>query len=257
MPYEQIPSKLDWTVSSDTLRKALQKEGFNRRIARLKPALSDANKLQRLKWAQEHVHWSRQQWDSILWTDESMFHARNTYRTWVTRRPGEEFREDCVAAKARGGNSWMIWGCFSGAAGLGPLLIWDKDWGKVNSETYCQHTLPLIEGWLKTHPGHLFMQDNAAMHYSKYTREEMNHRGIHPIFWPPNSPDLNPIEKFWKVMKRRLYERVPIVTAKWELQDAIKEEWGKIKQEFMDELIEDMRERCWAVIEAEGGPTRF
>ena len=257
MPYVQIPPRLNWDVSGTTVKNALEKEGFHRRIARVKPVLTEENRKIRLKWAREHLNWTRAQWDSVLWTDECCVHARNNYRTWVTRRPGEELLNECVAPKTKGGNNWMIWGCFSGAAGLGPLLVWDKDWGKINSETYCNHTLPIIEGWLKKHPGHLFMQDNASMHFSKFTREEMERRGIHPIFWPPNSPDLNPIEKFWKLMKKRLHDRVPLATGKWELYYAIREEWDKIAVEFMDELVKDMKNRCWAVIEAEGGHINF
>ena len=58
-------------------------------------------------------------------------------------------------------------------------------------------------------------------------------------------------------MKRRLHERVPLATGKWALHDAIQEEWAKIGPEFMDELIKDMKERCWAVIEAVGGHINF
>ena len=164
LAYMDIPPKLDWSVCGETVRKALQKEDFNRRIARQKPLLTDANKTTRLAWARKHFNWSREQWDSVLWTDESNVYARNTYRTWATRRPGEALLEECVAPKVRGGNSWMIWRCFFGQAGLGPLLVWDKDWGKINSETYCAHTLPLIDGWMQQHPGHILMQNNASMH---------------------------------------------------------------------------------------------
>ena len=149
----------------------------------------------------------------------------------------------------------MIWGCFFGAAGLGPLIIWDKDWGRINSQTYCAHTLPIIAGWLRSYPGHVFMQDNALMHFSAYTREEMEARGIHSMTWPANSPDLNPIEKFWWKIKKRLLECVPLATKKWELYEAIQEEWRKIRPQFIDELMGKMRACCQAVIDAEGGPT--
>ena len=38
------------------------------------------------------------------------------------------------------------------------------------------------------------MQDNAGAHAAKDTLVEMRVQGLIPIYWPANSPDLNPIE---------------------------------------------------------------
>ncbi|KAF1936528.1 hypothetical protein EJ02DRAFT_358894 [Clathrospora elynae] len=46
-----------------------------------------------------------------------------------------------------------------------------------------------------------FMHDNAPGQAAAYTVEELAERGIHPIFWPAFSPDLNPIEAVWNRMK--------------------------------------------------------
>lgn len=37
MPYDKVAIQLDWNVSEPTIRKALQKDGLGRRIARRKP----------------------------------------------------------------------------------------------------------------------------------------------------------------------------------------------------------------------------
>jgi hypothetical protein len=85
----------------------------------------------------------------------------------------------------------------------------------------------------------------------------MNARGIFPIFWPHNSPDLNSIEKFWWEIKKRLSERVPLVTRKWNLYYAVMEEWNKISESFINDLLKDMQKRCDAVILAKESPIDF
>ena len=44
----EIPMALDWEVSENTVRNALRMEGFHRRIARIKPFLSEAARLKTL-----------------------------------------------------------------------------------------------------------------------------------------------------------------------------------------------------------------
>ena len=39
------------------------------------------------------------------------------------------------------------------------------------------------------------MQDGALGHTSRDTQKDLREQGIIVIFWPPFSPDLNPIEK--------------------------------------------------------------
>jgi hypothetical protein len=53
----------------------------------------------------------------------------------------------------------MFWGCFSGAAGKGPGIFWEKEWGTITSESYCQYIVPIIDGWfrLTAVEGHIFM----------------------------------------------------------------------------------------------------
>jgi transposase len=58
-----------------------------------------------------------------------------------------------------------------------------------------------VEGWIKLNPHLKFMQDNARGYRARETLEECRERGIRPIFWPPFSPDLNPIETVWNRMK--------------------------------------------------------
>lgn len=46
-------------------------------------------------------------------------------------------------------------------------------------------------------PGLKLMQDGAPGHSAGDTITDLAERGISPIFWPPYSPDLNPIKTIW------------------------------------------------------------
>jgi hypothetical protein len=48
MPYAKIPEAISWNVSEAQIRRALQKEGYARRIARAKSPISEANWIARL-----------------------------------------------------------------------------------------------------------------------------------------------------------------------------------------------------------------
>ena len=50
----------------------------------------------------------------------------------------------------------------------------------------------------------LAVLDNATIHRAKLTRGRAEELGIFPVFLPPYSPDLNPIEFGWKDLKREL-----------------------------------------------------
>ena len=45
------------------------------------------------------------------------------------------------------------------------------------------------------------MDAGAPGHRAKYTQMELDERDIHPISWPPYSPDLNPVESIWDWVK--------------------------------------------------------
>jgi hypothetical protein len=72
----------------------------------------------------------------------------------------------------------MLWGCFSGKHGKGPSLFWENDWGTITAKSYQAHTIPIVDGWMRMHPRHIFMQDNASGHAHKSTIQEFIKRGI-------------------------------------------------------------------------------
>lgn len=55
-------------------------------------------------------------------------------------------------------------------------------------------------------PGQVLILDNASFHKSTETQKLVEAAGCKILFLPPYSPDLNPIEKYWANMKKKVRE---------------------------------------------------
>ncbi|KJZ69608.1 hypothetical protein HIM_03090 [Hirsutella minnesotensis 3608] len=114
--------------------------------------------------------------------------------------------------------------------------------------------LPLYFPFLEGLPGSdwLAQEDNAAAHTSQRNKELWQERGFVCLTWPPNSPDLSPIEPAWYMLKRRtgskkaLFSRAQLVT-RWH------EEWKALPQEKLQRLVERMPGNIQWVLQLKGG----
>ena len=80
-------------------------------MARQKPFLTLATRQKRLRFAEIYLHWTPDDWSRIVWTDERSFNIGGAHGTiWVTRKPGEEYLEDCLVPKFKKLGSLMVWG---------------------------------------------------------------------------------------------------------------------------------------------------
>ncbi len=101
----------------------------------------------------------------------------------------------------------------------------------------------------------IFQQDLAPAHTSKGTKSWFNDHGVTVLDWPANSPDLNPIENLWAIVKRKMRDTRPNNAD--DLKSAIKATWASITPEQCHMLIASMPRRIDAVIHAKVGPTKY
>ncbi len=55
----------------------------------------------------------------------------------------------------------------------------------------------------------IFQQDLAPAHTTKNTKSWLNDHGVGVLDWLANSPDLNPIENIWSIVKRKMRNKRP------------------------------------------------
>ncbi len=77
------------------------------------------------------------------------------------------------------------------------------------------------------------------------------------MIWPAQSPDLNPVENLWRLIKIRVSERRHRIRTVEEMKDAIKEEWERLTEEDFCKCVESMHNRCKLVIQAKGGSIKY
>ena len=94
----------------------------------------------------------------------------------------------------------------------------------------------------------IYMDDGAAYHTSKYTRNICAKVGLLRMIWPAQSPDLNPIENLWRIIKIRVSSYRHKIHSVEEMRIAISEEWEKLTEEDYRKCTESMHQRCKLLI---------
>jgi transposase len=242
-------------VSKNTIRRALHEENLKSCVARPKPLVTPKNIEKRLTWCQSYEHWTVRHFRRVLWSDECTFRLfqGSTCRVW--RNSNEEWDLECLRGTVNHSPGRMYWGCFSWY-GTGPLVSLSSN---VTGASYVKILRDYVLPTIKDFPGNadrgrpLFQQDNAKPHTAKVTKKFLKDNNIRVMDWPPQSPDLNPIENIWHELKNSVRRKVKPSNLD-ELDDLIQEAWREIPPELCRRLIISMTNRVNACIVAEGDP---
>lgn len=191
----------------------------------------------------------------MLFSDESKFNLFNSDGICrVRRNTGERLKpRHCKKTFKHGGGNVMVWTCFSGH-GLGPFhrisTTMDRfvyrDILENKMLPYAEWNMPLR--WV-------FQHDNDPKHTSKLVKDWVQSKGIQVLDWPAQSPDLNPIENLFSILKRNIGSKR--FSNRDDLFSCLKDEWLRIDPKIIDNLIKSMPRRCAAVIKNKGYYTKY
>uniref|UniRef100_A0A673FQF7 Transposase Tc1-like domain-containing protein n=1 Tax=Sinocyclocheilus rhinocerous TaxID=307959 RepID=A0A673FQF7_9TELE len=87
-------------VSRQTIRNCLHQHGLRARRPARVPDHTTRHRRHRLAWAREHLRWTRNQWASVLFSDESRFTlSRNNGHQRCWRPQGERYAAATVVTR--------------------------------------------------------------------------------------------------------------------------------------------------------------
>lgn len=252
----ELNESLSNPICVNTARTVLHQLGYYARSGKRKPLVSEKNRKLRLQFARFSKNLTNE-WNNIIFSDESRFLLfANDSHKWVWRKPSEKYQVDCLIPTVKHSAGIMVWGCFTREK-VGPLVMLEGSvTGRVYQQTLEDHLLPFIAS-LDSSQIWIFQDDNATVHRTAAVKKFKEDNNILSLTWPPQSPDLNPIEHLWDELERRLRKRENIPRNKQELFSALKEEWFNIEPPVLANLIDSMPRRVKAVLKSRGMPTRY
>ena len=129
--------------------------------------------------------------------------------------------------------------------------------GGVTARVYKE----MLEEYLPTIMDHdtIFQQDNAPIHTSRLLRAWLAEQGFQVLDWLPYSPDLNPIENLWFLLKEAIFKKNPELSTMPKNDTTLKLLcelavmcWLDLDKEMVNGLIDSMPRRIEAVVKAQG-----
>jgi len=265
--YHDIKRNIHLTCTRRTVNNYALRNGIKAYRALKKPKLTDAQKAARLRFVEE---WLTRFEDSqkIIFTDEKLFAGQPTNNhQLVRRRKGERYDEKNINHTNRPNlaRSTNVW-CYIGPFGKGELFLaendeyFDEDGVRIkkdidphkvaffNNASYKnmleKRAIPAIKSQIDDF---IFMQDNASIHSAMnkdktdtIIGELLKKEGVKTMYWPPLSPDLNPIENVHHLLQNEMNDELTRMEKmprnKQEVFALLKDCWTRVDNEVVKKI---------------------
>ncbi|GFW72274.1 transposable element Tcb2 transposase [Trichonephila clavipes] len=243
-------------ISRKTVARRLRGGGLYARRPVVCVPLTRQHRTARLQWCREHHNWTEQDWPCVLFSDESRFSlSSDCRRQLIWRESGIAYRPENIQEKDRYPTcSIMVW---AGIMINGCTRLHVVANGTMTGQRYIDKVL-LPHIYIRLFRGavgdkFVFMDDNATCHRTLAVQDCLDSEGIQRLVWPARSPDLNLIENVWDALGRQVAGRNYPPTNKNTLILALTEEWDKLHQQLLDNVVQSMVRLVECCITLHGG----
>ncbi|HRP37251.1 MAG TPA: IS630 family transposase [Candidatus Dojkabacteria bacterium] len=242
-----LESSTSQTISEKSLQTAKKRLGFIGTRPKMVRDITLANISQRFSYCRKHLF---DKFTNCLFTDESSIQMFEN-KSLVWWQPSVEDRPTIDVPPLK--EKIMIWGGISRKAKTTLVVIRTDEGETINSEVY----LDILKRFAAIRLNRVYgsgrwrlMHDNAKVHQANIIRNWLAEKEIRAIVHPGYSPDLNPIEKVWGIIKQKLYrEAYDDIEA---LIGAVERAWEEIDMDLINRLIDNHIHTLGLVYNLEG-----
>ncbi len=248
-------------VSKSTIKRRLHQSEYRGFTTRCKPLVSLKNRKARLEFAKRHL----KSLHSSGTTSYGQMRPRSTVPEWWEEKSMEKEGtahdpKHTTSSVKHGGGSVMAWACIA-ASGTGSLVFIDDVTADKSSRMNSEVFRAILSAHIQPNASELIgrrftvQMDNDPKHTAKATKEFLKEKKWTVMQWPSQSPDLNPIEHAFHLLKTKLKGKCP--KNKQELKTVAVEAWQSITRNETQRLVMSMRSRLQAVIDCKGFATKY
>lgn len=248
-----IKAEFNVNISSSTVNRIRNKLGWRPAHPKYCQIVRDVNKLKRIDFCSMLIQ-DINILKTVIFTDECCVQLERHKRI-IWKKGKDELM--VLRSRAKHPVKVHIWAGISWYGATDVIIMNEKT--RINSQIYIdilrKGLIPFITKHF-TDRSYIFQADSAPVHKSNETMRFITENNLNytPIFWPPESPDLNAIENVWHEMKEYLRG-----TAKpnnlAELIQGILTFWSTVTPAKCRKYMRHIAKVIPPVLENKGGPT--
>ena len=245
---QNILSIYGMNISRRSIDKVRHKIGFIYTNPRKRQVLTQVQIQKRIEFCTKQLENSIDWNNDVIVTDESRFSlSPDNSKRWIKRGI---YNEGSFLEQAKFNKSIMVWARI-GYNFRTKLLFIEKSLDSDGYIKLLENNNIIEEIKAKYDPSKIhFQQDGAPCHTSARTIKWLKERIKIIEDWPPNSPDLTPIENMWPILKGKVNDRKE---KDWkQMKQIITEEYQSIDQNVINNLIKSITDRFRLCLENGG-----